>query len=60
MPTAVLARIDQMSVRTIGSGTLFLAGISFGVLSLGIARREPAFSFAGELPTRAAAELIAG
>ena len=49
-----------MSVRTVGIGTLFLAGIAFGALSLAIARREPAFSFAGELPTRAAAELIAG
>src|SRR5215204_5228502 len=49
-----------MSVRTVGIGTLFLAGISFGAVSLLIARREPAFSFAGELPTRAAAELIAG
>ena len=49
-----------MSVRTVGIGTLFLAGIAFGSLSLAIARREPAFSFAGELPTRAAAELIAG
>jgi signal transduction histidine kinase len=49
-----------MSIRTIGIGTLFLAGIAFGSLSLAIARREPAFSFAGELPTRAAAELIAG
>lgn len=49
-----------MSVRTVGIGTLFLAGISFGALSLAIARREPAFAFAGELPTRAAAELIAG
>jgi signal transduction histidine kinase len=49
-----------MSVRTVGIGTLFLAGISFGALSLAIARREPAYSFAGELPTRAAAELIAG
>src|SRR5688572_5444542 len=49
-----------MSVRTVGIGALFLAGISFGVLSLGIARREPAFSFAGEPPSRAAAELIAG
>lgn len=49
-----------MSVRTVGIGTLFLAGISFGALSLAIARREAAFAFAGELPTRAAAELIAG
>jgi signal transduction histidine kinase len=49
-----------MSIRTAGIGTLFLAGIAFGLLSLAIARREPAFSFAGELPTRAAAELIAG
>ena len=49
-----------MSVRTVGIGTVLMAGISFGVLSLAIARREPAFSFAGELPTRAAAELIAG
>ena len=47
-----------MSVRTVGIGTLFLAGISLGALSLAIARREPAS--AGELPTRAAAELIAG
>ncbi len=38
-----------MSVRTVGIGTLFLAGIAFGALSLAIARREPAFSFAGEL-----------
>ena len=49
-----------MSVRTVGIGTLFLAGISLGALSLAIARREPASAFAGELPTRAAAELIAG
>src|SRR5215204_1660724 len=49
-----------MSVRTVGIGTVLMAGISFGALSLAIARREPAFSFAGELPTRAAAELIAG
>ena len=49
-----------MSARNVGIGTLFLAGIAFGALSLAIARREPAFAFAGELPTRAAAELIAG
>src|SRR5687768_6328737 len=49
-----------MSSRAVGIGTLFLAGIAFGSLSLAIARREPAFSFAGELPARAAAELIAG
>ena len=49
-----------MSIRTAVLVTLFLAGIAFGSLSLAIARREPAFSFAGELPMRAAAELIAG
>lgn len=49
-----------MSFRTAGLVTLFLAGIALGSLSLAIARREPASSFAGELPTRAAAELIAG
>ncbi len=49
-----------MSIRTLGIGTLVPAGIAFGALSLAIARREPAFSFAGELSTRAAAELIAG
>ena len=49
-----------MSIRTVGTGALILAGIAFGALSLAIARREPAFSFAGELSSRAAAELIAG
>jgi signal transduction histidine kinase len=49
-----------MSVRPVGIGTLFLAGISFGALSLAIARREPAYSFAGESTARAGAELAAG
>ena len=49
-----------MSVRTVGIGTLFLAGISFGALSLAIARREPADAFAGDSTARAAAELAAG
>ena len=49
-----------MSIRTLGIGALIPAGIAFGALSLAIARREPASSFAGELSTRAAAELIAG
>lgn len=49
-----------MSIRTLGIGSLIPAGIAFGALSLAIARRDPAFSFAGELSSRAAAELIAG
>ena len=49
-----------MSIRTLGTGAVILAGIAFGALSLAIARREPVFSFAGELSSRAAAELIAG
>src|SRR6266545_2010289 len=49
-----------MSVRTVGIGTVFMAGISFGALSLTIARREPAYSFAGESAARAGAELAAG
>ncbi len=49
-----------MSVRAVGLGTVFMAGISFGVLSLTIARREPAYSFAGESAVHAAAELAAG
>ena len=48
-----------MSVRTVGIGTLFLAGISLGALSLAIARREPA-SVAASCRREAAAELIAG
>jgi hypothetical protein len=31
-----------MSVRTVGIATMFTAGTSFGVLSLAIARHEPA------------------
>jgi signal transduction histidine kinase len=36
------------------------AGITFGVLSLAIARNEPSYSFAGQSTVRAAAELGAG
>ena len=47
---------------------VLLAGLAFGALSIAIARREPAYSFACELPSsfdgeaelRAAAELLAG
>jgi signal transduction histidine kinase len=51
-----------MSVRIVGIGTMFTAGISFGVLSLAIARHEPAYAtwFAGDSTARAAAELAAG
>jgi signal transduction histidine kinase len=49
-----------MSVRIVGIATMFTAGISFGVLSLAIARHEPAFAFAGDSTARAAAELAAG
>jgi signal transduction histidine kinase len=49
-----------MSVRTVGIATMFTAGISFGVLSLAIARHEPAYAFAGYSTARAAAELAAG
>jgi signal transduction histidine kinase len=50
-----------MSVRTVGIATMFTAGISFGVLSLAIARHEPAFVwFAGDSTARAAGELAAG
>jgi signal transduction histidine kinase len=51
-----------MSVRTVGIGTMFTAGVSFGVLSLAIARHEPAYAiwFAGDSTARAAAELAAG
>src|SRR6266511_2237944 len=49
-----------MSVRTVGIATMFTAGVSFGVLSLAIARHEPAFAFAGDSTARAAAELAAG
>jgi signal transduction histidine kinase len=49
-----------MSVRTVGIATTFTAGISFGVLSLAIARHEPAYAFAGDSTARAAAELAAG
>ncbi len=48
-----------MSVRTVGIATMFTAGISFGVLSLAIARHEPAYAFAGDSTARAAAELAA-
>src|SRR5512133_2743687 len=49
-----------MSVRTVGIATMFTAGISFGVLSLAIARYAPAYAFAGDSTARAAAELAAG
>jgi signal transduction histidine kinase len=51
-----------MSVRTVGIATMFTAGISFGVLSLAVARHEPAYAiwFAGDSTARAAAELAAG
>jgi signal transduction histidine kinase len=39
---------------------MFTAGVSFGVLSLAIARHEPASAFAGDSTARAAAELAAG
>jgi signal transduction histidine kinase len=49
-----------MSVRSVGIATMFTAGVSFGVLSLAIARHEPASAFAGDSTARAAAELAAG
>src|SRR5215211_2546260 len=49
-----------MSVRIVGISTMFTAGVSFGVLSLAIARHEPAYAFAGDSTARAAAELAAG
>jgi signal transduction histidine kinase len=49
-----------MSVRTVGIATMFTAGVSFGVLSLAVARHEPADAFAGDSTARAAAELAAG
>jgi signal transduction histidine kinase len=49
-----------MSVRTVGIATMFTAGVSFGVLSLAVARHEPAYAFAGDSTARAAAELAAG
>jgi signal transduction histidine kinase len=49
-----------MSVRSVGIAAMFTAGVSFGVLSLAIARHEPASAFAGDSTARAAAELAAG
>src|SRR5215211_4353679 len=51
-----------MRVRIVGIATMFTAGVSFGVLSLAIARHEPAYAiwFAGDSTARAAAELASG
>jgi signal transduction histidine kinase len=44
----------------VGPLVLLLAGITFGAVSLAIARSAPSYSFAGESSTRAVAELAAG
>ena len=49
-----------MSHRGVATVVTLLAGVALGGLSVAFARAHPGYSFAGESPARAAAELAAG